>query len=72
MNCMGEQIPIDWNTDTLDAGDHMNYYGASKVSDYMADFLVNTGLFSDKRTLPEYAAWNAFAAEFAAGLPKPE
>ena len=36
----------------------------------MADFLVNTGLFSDKRTLPEYAAWNAFAEEFAAGLPK--
>ena len=70
MNCLPEQIPIDWNTDTLDAGDHMNYYGASKVSTYMADLLADTGLFTDKRTLPEYAAWNAFAEEFAAGLPK--
>lgn len=71
MNCLPDQIPINWETDTLDAGDHMNYYGASKVSAYMADFLTDTGLFTDKRTLPEYAAWNTYAAEFSATLPQP-
>lgn len=64
MNCLPQEVPIDWELDTMDGGDHMNYFGAAKVSDYMAEYLAATGLFSDKRTLPEYAQWNTLLNQF--------
>ena len=64
MNCLQEEIPIDWDTDTLDGGDHMNYYGAAKVTDYMTEYFVKSGRFTDKRQQPEYEPWNRLAAEF--------
>lgn len=53
-----DEVKIDWNRDTYDKGDHLNYYGASQVTKYLGNYLKNTGLFTDKRSLPEYSAWN--------------
>ena len=64
MNLLTQEIPIDWSTDTYDAGDHLNYYGACKVTDYMGAWLEHTGLFTDKRNEVAYASWNAALAEF--------
>ena len=64
MNLLRDEIPIDWATDTRDKGDHLNYYGAAKVSAYMGRFLAEQGVFSDKRGDPEYGAWNSDAAAF--------
>lgn len=64
MNLLQNEIPIDWATDTRDKGDHLNYYGAAKVSAYMGRFLAEQGVFSDKRGDPEYGAWNSDAAAF--------
>ena len=64
MNLLQNEIPIDWATDTRDKGDHLNYYGAAKVSSYMGRFLAEQGVFSDKRDDPEYDAWNSDAAAF--------
>ena len=39
MNLITDDIGINWETDTLDAGDHLNLSGALKVSEYMSTYL---------------------------------
>ncbi len=41
MNLMQDQLAIDWQTDTKDAGDHMNWDGAQKVSRWLAEYLLS-------------------------------
>ena len=53
-----EQVGLDWQTDCLDGGDHLNEWGAKKVSRYLATYLADTGLFPDRRQAPDYAGWN--------------
>jgi len=64
MNLLPQQIPIDWTQDSYDWGDHLNYDGACKVTDYMGALLQGMGLFTDKRELEEYSRWNLHLAEF--------
>ena len=66
MNLMSQEIPIDWNTESYDGGDHLNYYGACKTTDYIGAYLWQTGLFEDKRESPEYEHWNSALDEFYA------
>ena len=61
---MQEEVPIDWETDTKDKGDHMNITGARKVSDFMGRWLAETGLFEDKRSQEAYSQWNQFLQEY--------
>ncbi len=37
LNLKVDEIGLDWQTDSLDGGDHMNYSGARKTTSYMAD-----------------------------------
>ena len=55
---MNEIIKIDWDKDTRDKGDHLNDYGAMKVTKFVAEYLKQTKLFQDHSTDPEYAKWN--------------
>jgi len=63
-NLMPEEVPIHWDTDTRDHGDHLNYDGAEKLSDFLGEYLAGTGLFADKRQHPDYARWNRDLAKF--------
>lgn len=63
MNLMTDDIPIDWSVDTYDAGDHLNYTGAVKVSAYLGAYLHDEGL-PDHREDASYAAWNDSLAAF--------
>lgn len=46
-------LNIDWATDTLDCGGHLNLYGARKLSDFFGEYLkVNYGL--ESKTNPVY------------------
>ena len=59
-----EQVGLDWQTDCLDEGDHLNERGAQKVSRYLAGFLAGTGLFPDREEPQETAgalAWKGGA-----------
>lgn len=58
MNLILDELSLDWNTDSCDAGDHMNVSGAEKVSAYLGKYLENTGLFVDHRSDDAYAQWN--------------
>ena len=63
-NLMSQEIPINWETDNYDGGDHLNYTGATKVTQYIGDFLKDTGLFTDKREDPDFQQWNLALADF--------
>lgn len=57
MNLLTEEVPIDWETETKDQGDHMNYFGAVKVTSFLSDYLENTGFFISHKGDPEYQVW---------------
>lgn len=58
LNLMKEEVPIDWDKDTCDEGDHMNYSGAVKVSEFIADYLVSHYSLENKKNDKEYNDWN--------------
>lgn len=64
MNLLREEIPVDWELETQDNGDHVNYSGALKVSAYVGKWMWETGLFRDRRGGPEDAGWNWAIARF--------
>lgn len=58
LNLMTKEVPIDWSKDTCDEGDHMNYYGAVKVSNFISDYLAKNYNLENKKDNPEYSNWN--------------
>lgn len=58
LNLKNDQIQINWDTDTYDKGDHLNYSGAVKVTNYLCGYLTGTGLLQDHRDDPGYAKWH--------------
>ena len=64
---LNEDIPelgIDWSTDTTDGGDHMNLFGARKVTRYLAEYIKSENLAEDHRGDPDYADWDVQAKAF--------
>ncbi len=56
---LSSEIGIDWQTDTYDAGMHLNVYGAEKLTRYFGRMLVEDMGFEDKRTDAELSEkWN--------------
>lgn len=51
-------IRIDWLKDTRDAGDHLNYTGAMKVTEYMGKCLHEHYDLHDHRQDKAYLSWN--------------
>lgn len=58
LNVEPTKISIDWQTDTRDAGDHMNLSGAVKVSGFIGKYLSETYDLPDHRTDKAYHLWN--------------
>lgn len=63
-NLLRDDIPIDWKKDTMDKGDHLNYNGAVKMTNYIGKYLDDTKLFKDKRNDPSYDNWNTCLDKF--------
>lgn len=64
LNMLREQVPIDWQTDSKDKGDHLNYNGAQKVTTYLGNFLADKGILTDHRGDDAYDSWNVCAEQF--------
>ena len=52
-----EDLGIDWTHDTKDKGEHLNYYGAKIISDYVGNYLKNLNILEDHRNDKEYDEW---------------
>ncbi len=55
---MIEEVDIDWQKDTRDKGDHLNYFGAKKVSKYLGEYLKKLNIISSKKNDSNYNDWN--------------
>lgn len=56
---LGDEIGLDWNTDTYDAGAHLNVYGAEKLTEYFGEILADEHSIPDRRGDAEAEnAWN--------------
>lgn len=58
LNLHTAKLGIDWSRDTRDRGNHLNYYGAKKVSDYMGLYLSTHTDLTDHRKQKQYLSWN--------------
>ena len=57
LNLEGLNKAIDWQKDTRDAGDHLNYAGAQKVTRFLGDYLSQHYQLPDHRKDKAYASW---------------
>lgn len=58
MNLHTKKIGINWSKDTRDKGNHLNFYGAKKVTDFMGVYLSENSNLPDHRNEAEYDSWN--------------
>ena len=63
-NMILDEIGIDWETDTEDAGKHLNINGAQKLSKYIGRYLSNYYKFTDHRNDSKYEQWHEEAKEY--------
>lgn len=62
LNLQQHDVPIDWEQDTRDGGDHLNDKGAEKVSRYMGAWLKRSYGLMDHRGDAAYRSWARSAA----------
>lgn len=52
-----ELIQFDWYKDTFDGGDHLNLFGARKMTKYLGDYMAQECDLTDHRGDPKYNSW---------------
>ena len=57
MNLAADGIGIDWDTDSLDHGEHVNLSGAEKVTKYLGEYLSGAYDLTDHRDDSAFKAW---------------
>lgn len=57
-NTLTDEVPIDWSWETRDKGDHVNYFAAVKITDYIADYIHKNKSIPDHRNDPRYSKWH--------------
>lgn len=64
LNLMQSEVPIDWEVDTRDKGDHLNHTGATKVTSYLGKYLFENKDLKDHRMDEKYNHWNKSLEEY--------
>ena len=52
-----EEFGLNWKTDTYDAGDHLNYSGAVKLSAFVGEYIKKEYDLPDRREDGKYSFW---------------
>lgn len=63
-NMLLDDINFDWTKDTRDGGNHLNDFGAQKVTHYLGNYLKLQYHFQDYRTHQDYQNWNQDYLEY--------
>ena len=58
LNKLKKDLNIDWKKETGDKGDHVNYKGAIKVTNYLGKWLEEKNMLEDHRNDENYQKWN--------------
>ena len=58
LNKLDNALALDWTTDTLDRGDHLNINGSKKVNAYFGKILKEKYHIPDHRGEVDYAIWD--------------
>ena len=58
LNLNVEELGINWDLDSRDGGDHLNYHGAVKITDYMGKYLNSLNVLPNHKNDPKYNSWN--------------
>lgn len=53
-----KEVVINWEHDSYDEGDHLNYYGAKKVSSYIGKYLSEHYSLENHKDDKNYKKWN--------------
>ena len=56
-NMLLDEMDFDWTKSTPDKGDHLNIYGAEKVTEYMGKYLKENYDLPDRREDENYKQW---------------
>ena len=64
LNLLTEEIGIDWNLDVLDGTEHLNVYGAEKVSDYLGAYISENYEVEGHRDDKTYSEWNQYYEDY--------
>lgn len=64
LNLKAEELGIDWSKDTYDKGDHLNFFGAQKVTNYIGNYLAENTKLIDHRKDEKYSFWNDIWKEY--------
>lgn len=68
LNLPGDDLKIDFTTDTRDGGDHLNVYGAIKATGYIGRYIHDNYSLPDKRSSDIAAPWNEILEEYTRKL----
>ncbi len=58
LNLLVNELGIDWDQDSRDGGDHLNYYGAVKVTEFMGKYLYDLNILPNHKGDAKYDGWN--------------
>jgi hypothetical protein len=64
LNELKEELNIDLQTETGDKGDHVNYKGAIKVTNYLGKWLKDKNILENHKDDQNYDKWNKDLEEF--------
>ena len=59
-----DKIQIEWENDTFDGGDHLNLFGARKMTTYLGDYLARECDLTDHRDDPAYQSWQELWTDY--------
>ena len=55
---LDDRIDIDWKKETKDRGNHLNYLGAKKVSEFLGNYLNSTNIVESHKHKKGYEGWD--------------
>lgn len=64
MNLNYKEFGFDWKSDTADSGDHLNIYGAEKVSKYLGKIIKEEYKIPDRKNDTNYSSWNESSIKY--------